>query len=343
MNTRINYLYRDGSNYKMQNTAILQGEITPAQEAAIIDCLERGEYFIPSQVGLPERRFDKLEEHDDRAWFEWQCCKLTDALPTVQMTVDDLVRQFAERKDNWDALAALSALFVEQYENDHPVADAGKTPNTGIGPKVYDMPTIVVPTPDGDIVAYDKRDSEYPGVMIDLVRPGEQSISLAMVEYITSGEGISGYDPQHPELTAMEEAEVTPERRRLDEDGREECTAGIVTRSWPNETEDVDFHKRTFHYGYGGALKAPVGGHGTWMTVEVQERELLGVSFHYSLENAIDYANDLLREQVRDKEDFDATVARREYGGTDWELAHKESLCAWCNDGDNWDCFICKL
>lgn len=343
MNTRIDYLYRDGSNYKVPNTAILQGEMTPAQEAAIIACLDCEEYFIPSQVGLPEKRFSKWDEQDDHAWFEWQRCEPTAASPTVAMTADDLVRRFAERKGRWDVDAALSALFDEPDRSDPPAADAGKTPDADISPRVYDMPAVIVPTPDGDIVAYDKRDSEYPGVMIDLVRPGEQSIGLAMVEYITGGEGISGYDPQHPELAAMEEAEVPPERRRLDEDGREECTAGIVTRSWPNETADVDFHKRTFHCGYGGALKAPAYDHGTWMTVEVQERELLSVSFHHSMESAIDYANDLLREQVRDKEDFDATVARREYGGVDWELAHEESLCAWCNDGDNWDCFIWKL
>ena len=65
MNTKINYLYRDGCNYKQHNEEIIAGTFTTEQMNTIIDCLDCGEYFIPSQVGFSEIRFG-----DDTCWFE---------------------------------------------------------------------------------------------------------------------------------------------------------------------------------------------------------------------------------------------------------------------------------
>ena len=70
INTRISYLYRDADNYKMQNSCVIMGVITEAQIAEIISCLDCGEYFIPRQVGLPEKRFDRFDEEADHCWFE---------------------------------------------------------------------------------------------------------------------------------------------------------------------------------------------------------------------------------------------------------------------------------
>ena len=70
LNTRINYLYRDADNYKMHNSCVVSGEITEAQAIEIMSCLDSGEYFIPRQVGLPEKRFDRLDEETDHCWFE---------------------------------------------------------------------------------------------------------------------------------------------------------------------------------------------------------------------------------------------------------------------------------
>ena len=60
MNTRISYFYRDASNYKAYNECIVRGLLTDEQTKAILDCLDR-DNFIPSQVGLPERRFDRFD------------------------------------------------------------------------------------------------------------------------------------------------------------------------------------------------------------------------------------------------------------------------------------------
>ena len=64
MNTKISYLYRDVDNYKRYNECIVAGTLSANQICTILDCCDMGEYFIPGQVGLPERRFDP---HDPQA------------------------------------------------------------------------------------------------------------------------------------------------------------------------------------------------------------------------------------------------------------------------------------
>lgn len=104
MNTRISYLYRDADNYKMHHEEVLRGEITPQQLMTIVCCLNEKEYFIPHQVGLPEIRFEQVTE-SDHPWFELcpeQDFSSTNAEPTIEMTVDELVERFLAAKDKWD-------------------------------------------------------------------------------------------------------------------------------------------------------------------------------------------------------------------------------------------------
>jgi len=122
---------------------------------------------------------------------------------------------------------------------------------------------FTVDTPAGTLHVWDKDDSEYPGVMIDLYPDGfsedAESITLAMTEYIPGGEGLCGWDPSRPWLSQQEIDEV-PVERIVDGDGRpikdksqvtmnskHTVTAGLVTRTWPDEVGDQDYHKRTFH------------------------------------------------------------------------------------------------
>ena len=70
MNTKISYLYRDADNYKMHNKCVIAGTLTTEQARTIKDSCEMGEYFIPRQVGLPERRFDRYDPAVDHCWFE---------------------------------------------------------------------------------------------------------------------------------------------------------------------------------------------------------------------------------------------------------------------------------
>lgn len=103
MNTRIDYLYRDASNYKKANSAVLIGELSEADQQVILSCLSEGEYFIPSQVGLDEERFGSWTE-DDHCWFELEpgFATPTSYPVTCGLSCDQLVENFKAAKDNWD-------------------------------------------------------------------------------------------------------------------------------------------------------------------------------------------------------------------------------------------------
>lgn len=99
-NTQVAYLYRDGANYKKRGVEVVSGAITAEQCERIKACLIDGEYFYPSKVGLPEHRFDTVYEGDPD-WYEL-CVEddltLTDEMPTVGLTVDQLVENFEAAK-----------------------------------------------------------------------------------------------------------------------------------------------------------------------------------------------------------------------------------------------------
>lgn len=113
MNTKISYLYRDASNNKVPNECIVRGLLTDAQTAAILDCRSDGAYFIPSQVGLPEKRFDRFDPEEDTCWFELyeSGFEPTDAEATVDLSVDELVSRFLARKDRWDDTVIPAAAY----------------------------------------------------------------------------------------------------------------------------------------------------------------------------------------------------------------------------------------
>lgn len=103
LNTKINYLYRDADNYKMHNFCVVSGEMTEVQMKEIMSCLDSGEYFIPRQVGLPEKRFDKLDREADHCWFELNMdgFEFTENVPDIDMTVGQLLEMFGRAKNNW--------------------------------------------------------------------------------------------------------------------------------------------------------------------------------------------------------------------------------------------------
>ena len=103
-NTKINYLYRDADNYKILNECIINGVLTRSQQAAILDCLDDGEYFIPSLVGMPEIKFGEVDDPAvDHQWFELQAdnFELTTERSTTFITADELVDAFRKCKNKW--------------------------------------------------------------------------------------------------------------------------------------------------------------------------------------------------------------------------------------------------
>lgn len=106
--TKISYLYRDGSNYKVYNEVILAGRLTSVEKQTILDSLYESDSFIPSVVGLPEEKFG-TETDDDMPFFELTKDDFEDVVaavtPWIDFDVHELVMQFAAARDLWEKYA----------------------------------------------------------------------------------------------------------------------------------------------------------------------------------------------------------------------------------------------
>lgn len=107
MNTRIQYLYRDADNYKVHNECVVEGEFDRAQIQEMLACCDCGEYFIPRQVGLPEKQFENFDPAVDHCWFELAAdgFEATPFPATVALTAQQLVKNFKSCQDHWNASA----------------------------------------------------------------------------------------------------------------------------------------------------------------------------------------------------------------------------------------------
>ncbi len=87
----------------MHNECVVAGELTPEQIMQIMDCCDSGEFFIPSQVGLPEGRFDDIAPEDDHCWFELSAdgFEPTAKPATAEVSTAQLVENFAAAKEHW--------------------------------------------------------------------------------------------------------------------------------------------------------------------------------------------------------------------------------------------------
>lgn len=108
MNTLIEYMYRDADNYKVHNSCVCPGEITSDEIDQIIACLDEGEFFIPSVVGMPTERFSEWDDQSDHDWLELtnlrRAFSLTDAKPTLDINIHELAGAFLKAKDRWEYL-----------------------------------------------------------------------------------------------------------------------------------------------------------------------------------------------------------------------------------------------
>lgn len=104
-NTLVRYLYRDGSNSKFPQSAVVKGTITNTQISDIFSCLDSDGCFIPAQVGLPCTYAEPYSPNDD----DHEFCELeggdtfteTASAADVEMTVEELVEKFKAAKGKW--------------------------------------------------------------------------------------------------------------------------------------------------------------------------------------------------------------------------------------------------
>lgn len=102
--TRIDYQYRDASNYKEEGEAFFAGAITPEQEARLRAALSDGDRFIPEQVGLTNMADEINGSYDDdHRWNELLAIKvLASDPPEDAEPIDAFVDRFAAVTD-WEA------------------------------------------------------------------------------------------------------------------------------------------------------------------------------------------------------------------------------------------------
>jgi hypothetical protein len=90
MNTRLEYLYREGHNYKQFNEVVIEGEFSLDHLRAH---LYEGQYFMPSEVGLED-----LQENPyrgcDHIWHELVSAEPTEDPPTAEVGAEELVARF---------------------------------------------------------------------------------------------------------------------------------------------------------------------------------------------------------------------------------------------------------
>lgn len=122
MNARIHYMYRDASNYKSFNTAVVDGILSDTDCHIIYHCCDDDggqRYFVPHMVGLPEKTFEDFGQYDDdHPWFEIDqfFAEGTDDAPTVDLTAKQLVENFRKMAGKWAAEIAREAKEAAEKE-----------------------------------------------------------------------------------------------------------------------------------------------------------------------------------------------------------------------------------
>jgi hypothetical protein len=94
MNLQLNYLYRDGSNYKQFGAVVFGNErdieidvIKNIITANLID----GEYFIAEEWGVPSLFFEDKNK-DDHQWHEFESLEQTNTIESLT-GIDALLRK----------------------------------------------------------------------------------------------------------------------------------------------------------------------------------------------------------------------------------------------------------
>jgi len=93
MNIKLNYLYRDASNYKQYGSLVLANPNNIAA-ALVADIISRnlidGEFFDVDKWGVPALFFDK-ENEDDHEWHEFESVEITEEPPYSNVAIENLL------------------------------------------------------------------------------------------------------------------------------------------------------------------------------------------------------------------------------------------------------------
>jgi len=128
-NVRLEYMYRDSSNYKAHaEPVIVAGPATDRDLERIRATLSADGHFICEQVGLPPADFDGSAFgawEDDHPWHELTGLELTSAPPNIPLSIEDLLMRF-------ESVAVWMPALGRQVDDD--VLDAAQEQRTAEGP-----------------------------------------------------------------------------------------------------------------------------------------------------------------------------------------------------------------
>ncbi len=116
MNTRIEYLYRDGSNYKQWGWVVFRGTCDAALHRRLLSALD-DDLFIANQVRIPELFFnDRPLYNDDHCWHEMGELATTadSADDRFDRTIEDFIAEVERASnDGWKVFDRSSREFAQ--------------------------------------------------------------------------------------------------------------------------------------------------------------------------------------------------------------------------------------
>jgi hypothetical protein len=105
MNTRVEYLYRDGSNYKQWGAVVFRGGCDARWVQRLFAALDSGELFIAHQVRVPELFFTERPLYaDNHCWHEMAEVTSTSAAADdpMERTIEEFVAEMERAaRDGW--------------------------------------------------------------------------------------------------------------------------------------------------------------------------------------------------------------------------------------------------
>lgn len=133
--TEVEYMYRDNENNKKSAIMVLEGELSDNEvqeiyEKCRYEAIGDTSMFIPTQVGLPEVRFDDFQPDIDGPWCELLTIK---SLEAEEKDCDSVLMTFTAQQllENFRAVEKWNENTVSQVQTATPSEKGGRAPLTG--------------------------------------------------------------------------------------------------------------------------------------------------------------------------------------------------------------------
>ena len=118
MNSKFEYLYRDGSNYKSWGEVTFSGRASDELRLRIVSALDRGEFFIADQVRIPDMFFENRALFaDDHCWHE-----LSNVSDTLDQATDVHRRKLEEFVSEVEAAVETGWRVFDPLERERPLS-----------------------------------------------------------------------------------------------------------------------------------------------------------------------------------------------------------------------------